>query len=151
MGHFFFNIFLIPKLHLMRKLLLFLADSVIFLTGSCQHFRYTIYQVFILANRNDYVPTKTIIDIMAALDDARMPAYFTRIDTSTRPGVESWIYLGLEYGMVGGSGYQATISCHAEVEFLLAEAAAAAIGGDSLSTLLFWDATRSTESPSHAF
>lgn len=108
----------------------------------------TIYNVFIVANRNDYVPSKTIIDIMEALGDARMPAYFTQVDTSTRPGVEMLAYIGLEYGLVGGSGYPAfshfsdpmfapdfpaTFACHAEVEFLLAEAAARGlnVGGGS--------------------
>jgi hypothetical protein len=108
----------------------------------------TIYNVFILANRRDYVPSKTIIDIMEAMGDARMPAYFTMVDTSTRPGVEMLAYIGLEYGQVGGSGYPAfshfnepmfapdfpaTFACHAEVEFLLAEAAARGmdVGGGS--------------------
>ena len=99
----------------------------------------TIYNVFIVANRNDYVPSKTIIDIMEAMADARMPLYFTQVDTSSSPGVEQWAYIGLPYGLVGCCSYNgyshfgdimfapdfpATMTCHAEVEFLLAEAAA---------------------------
>ena len=99
----------------------------------------TIYNVFVVANRNDYVPSKTIIDIMEALGDARMPSYFTQVDTSTEAGVEKWAYYGLQYGLVSCCYYQgyshfgnamfepdfpATIACNAEVEFLLAEAAA---------------------------
>lgn len=100
----------------------------------------TIYNLFIVANRHDFVPTKTIIDIMEARGDARMPAYFTQVDTSTEPGVEHWAYIGFPYGLVSGGmsyhalshfsdamfapGFPATMACHAEVEFLLAEAAA---------------------------
>ena len=69
--------------------------------------------------------------------------YFTQVDTSTRPDLEMLAYIGLEYGLVGGSGYPAfshfsdpmfepdfpaTYACHAEVEFLLAEAAARGTG-----------------------
>ncbi len=98
----------------------------------------TIYNMF-AGGRNDYVPSKTIIDIMEALGDARMPAYFTKVDTSTERGVEKLAYVGLRYGVVASSNYPklshfsdemfapdfpATMACHAEVEFLLAEAAA---------------------------
>ena len=163
----------------------------------------TIYHVFVVANRRDYAPSKTIVDIMWDLDDARLPAYFTSVDSAYRP---PWgpdrEYIGLEYGMVGGLGYlqyshfsdrmfepdfPATFSCHAEVEFLLAEAAARglitpqemtydaipmrmpypynepdlngdnyaeaseAMGGDEMSTLLFWDAVRSSPTPAPGF
>jgi len=99
----------------------------------------TIYDVFILSNRNDYAPSKTIIDMMLALNDARTPAFFTQVDTSTEVGVEKWVYNGLAYGLVANSGYSqishfsdemfmadfpATFACNAEVEFMLAEAAA---------------------------
>ncbi len=99
----------------------------------------TIYNVFIVSNRNDYSPSKTIIDKMQDLNDARLPAFFTQVDTSTEVGVEKWVYNGLAYGLVANSGYSqishfsdemfvssfpATFACNAEVEFLLAEAAA---------------------------
>ncbi len=50
----------------------------------------TIYNVFVVSNRNDYAPSKTIIDKMMAMNDARLPAYFTQVDTSTEVGVEKW-------------------------------------------------------------
>ena len=65
----------------------------------------TIYNVFMVANRNDYAPSKTIIDIMEARSDARMPVYFTQVDTSTEIGVEKWIYRGLHYGDVASNSY----------------------------------------------
>jgi hypothetical protein len=99
----------------------------------------TIYQVFVVANRHDYAPSKTIIDIMEVLGDARMPAYFSHVNTSTEVGVEKLAYRGLPYGLVSGEsypryshfsdvmfepGFPATVVCNAEVGFLLAEAAA---------------------------
>jgi len=99
----------------------------------------TIYANFVPTKRNDFAPSNTIIDMMNGLNDARMPAYFTQVDTSTEVGVEKWAYLGVPYGMVGSSPYYsyshfsdamfepdfpATFACNAEVEFILAEAAA---------------------------
>jgi len=99
----------------------------------------TIYNLFVVANRTDYVPSLTIIEIMEALDDARMIAYFSRVNIAWGDEVENLVYLGLLYGWVHGNSYYnyshfsdamfapdfpATISCHAEVEFLLAESAA---------------------------
>ena len=99
----------------------------------------TIYSVFILSNRNDYAPSGTIIDMMLSMNDARLPAYFTQVDTSSEVGVEKWVYNGLPYGLVANSGYSqishfsdemfeadfpATFACNAEVHFLMAEAAA---------------------------
>ena len=98
----------------------------------------TIYNVFVVANRNDYAPSLTIIDLMEQLDDARMPAYFTQVDTSAL-GEGKMAYVGLPYGEVANNSYPsfshfgstmfapdfpATFACNAEVEFLLAEAAA---------------------------
>jgi len=100
----------------------------------------TIYQLYVVGNRNDFVPSATIIDLMKSLGDARLPAYFTKVNISTNPDRDEWVFLGMKYGIVsGGASYQqfshfsdamfapdfpATMTCHAEVEFLLAEAAA---------------------------
>lgn len=99
----------------------------------------TIYNVFVVANRNDYAPSLTIIDLMENLGDARMPAYFTQVDTSTESGVVKLAYVGLPYGQVANNSYPSfshfgsamfspdfpsTFACNAEVQFLLAEAAA---------------------------
>ncbi len=47
----------------------------------------TIYAQFVPTARNDYGPANTIIDMMNDLGDARLPAYFTQVDTSTEVGV----------------------------------------------------------------
>ncbi len=65
----------------------------------------TIYDVFVLSNRNDYSPSITIIDMMLAMDDARMPAYLHPGGYFDRVGVEKWVYNGLEYGLIANSGY----------------------------------------------
>ena len=90
----------------------------------------TIYDVFIIANRNDYAPSETIIALMDSISDARMVNYFT---------LEDGAYVGLPYGEVANNAYNsfshfwdvmfepdfpATITGNDEVEFLLAEAAA---------------------------
>jgi hypothetical protein len=114
--------------------------------GSTPH-NNTIYAMF-AGGREDYGPANTIIDMMNALGDARLPAFFTQVDTSTEVGVVKLAYKGIEYGAVTEpyngishfsdatfqADYPATFSCHAEVLFILAEAAArnmnlASIGG----------------------
>ena len=98
----------------------------------------TIYAVFVPSGRTDYGPANTIIDMMVELDDARLPAFFTQTDTSTEVGVEKWAYVGITYGSTTVAynsishfsdamfepDFPATFACNAEVEFMLAEAAA---------------------------
>ena len=98
----------------------------------------TIYALFVPSARNDYGPANTIIDKMVDLNDARLPAYFTQTDTSTEVGVEKWAYVGITYGSTTvaynsishfsdamfAPDFPATFACNAEVEFMLAEAAA---------------------------
>ncbi len=98
----------------------------------------TIYASFVPTARNDYGPANTIIDKMVTLDDARLPAYFTQVDTSTEVGVEKLAYVGIPYGEITVAytsishfsdamfepNFPATFACHAEVQFMLAEAAA---------------------------
>jgi len=97
----------------------------------------TIYAMF-AGGREDYGPANTIIDIMNDLSDARLPAFFTQVDTSTEAGVEKWAYKGIVYGAITEpyngishfsdatfqSDYPATFASNGEVEFILAEAAA---------------------------
>lgn len=97
----------------------------------------TIYTMF-AGGREDYGPANTIVDPMVALDDARLPAFFTQMDTSTEVGVEKWAYVGIPYGDITvpynsishfsdatfESDFPATFACNAEVEFILAEAVA---------------------------
>ncbi len=98
----------------------------------------TIYAVFVPSARNDYGPANTIIDMMNDLSDARLPAFFTQTDTSTVVGEEKWAYVGITYGATTvaynsishfsdamfAPDFPATFACNAEVEFMLAEAAA---------------------------
>jgi len=98
----------------------------------------SIYNVLTVANRNDYAPSLTIISLMEGLNDARMPAFFTQVDTSAL-AEGKYAYVGLKYGLSSNESYPAyshfgdvmfaadfpaTFACGAEVEFLLAEAAA---------------------------
>jgi len=104
--------------------------------GSTPH-NNTIYSMF-AGGREDYGPANTIIDIMNDLTDARLPAFFTQVDTSTEVGVVKLAYKGIEYGAVSDlyngishfsdatfeADFPATFACYAEVQFILAEAAA---------------------------
>ncbi|MEH6406035.1 MAG: SusD/RagB family nutrient-binding outer membrane lipoprotein [Leeuwenhoekiella sp.] len=87
-----------------------------------------VYANLVLSGRNDFVAGATITDIMNSLDDPRLPLYFTALDGE---------YVGAEIG--SASSYSANshvaaqfqaatapgiIFDYAEVEFLLAEAAA---------------------------
>ena len=97
----------------------------------------TIYAMF-AGGREDYGPANTIIDLMNGLSDARLPAFFTQVDTSTEVGVPKLAYRGIPYGAITEpynsishfsdatfeSDFAATFSCNAEVEFILAEALA---------------------------
>jgi len=128
----------------------------------------TIYASFVPTARNDYGPANTIVDMMVDLDDARLPAYFTQVDTSTEVDVEKLAYVGIPYGEVTvpytsishfsdamfEPDFPATFACNAEVEFILAEAAArgmnlGSIGGTAqehyeagiLESHAFWGVT----------
>jgi len=128
----------------------------------------TIYASFVPTARNDYGPANTIVDMMVELDDARLPAYFTQVDTSTEVDVEKLAYVGIPYGEVTvpytsishfsdamfEPDFPATFACNAEVEFILAEAAArgmnlGSIGGTAqehyeagiLESHAFWGVT----------
>ncbi len=112
----------------------------------------TIYALF-AGGRTDYGPANTIVDMMNDLSDARRPAYFALVDTSTEVGVEKWAYSGFIYGNTANQAYNsyshfsdamfeadfpATVAGNDEVEFLLAEAAArgmnlGSIGGTAQS------------------
>jgi hypothetical protein len=89
----------------------------------------TIYDGFVIDNRNDYCPSNTLIDKMVALNDPRLPLWFTQKDGA---------YVGIPYGLVDGVTYnsyshftelffeptlEVVLSDYAEMEFFLAEAA----------------------------
>jgi len=95
----------------------------------------TYYRRFEIDGRTDYAPSKTIIDKMLALNDPRIPAYFTQVDTS---GEGDFVYWGLQYGLTSNVNvksystfapvmfepdYPSVLIAYDEVQFLLAEAA----------------------------
>ena len=103
-------------------------------TGVTPHVN-TIYDAYIVAQRKDFVPANTLIDLLIATADPRLPLYASPI-----PGTEGVIpddYIGMEYGIEGGGAYQefshfsdpmfaadfpAVFIDHAEVQLLLAAA-----------------------------
>jgi len=118
------------------------ADNAIIHYSASEASNYNpIYNDLVASNRNDFVPGKTIVDAMNALNDPRRAQYFTY-----KPGTTT--YVG---GLIGETNsYQSyshiadpikekdfvgTIFSASEVEFLLAEAAARgiAVGGTAQS------------------
>lgn len=109
-------------------------------TGVTPHVN-TIYDAFIVAQRKDYVPCNTLIDLLIAMADPRLPLYASPV-----PGTEGIIpddYIGMPYGLEGGAAYQefshfsdpmfaadfpAVFIDYAEVQLLLAAAAGYGIG-----------------------
>ena len=87
------------------------------------------------ARPKDYVPTKTLIDMMNSFNDPRRPIWFTKYNGS---------FVGLTFGLKAASSYSkfshfnsilqsiaypSIILDYSEVEFLLAEAAERGLGG----------------------
>ena len=103
-------------------------------TGVTPHVN-AIYNAFIVDQRKDYVPCNTLMDILIADADPRLPLYCSPI-----PGTDGVIpddYLGMTYGLEGGAAYQefshfsdpmfaadwpAVLIDYAETEMLLAAA-----------------------------
>lgn len=123
----------------------------------------TIYDAYTLDNRKDYLPTNTIIDIMVAREDPRLPLWFTTVDD----GSGTQIYLGAVAGLDAAQSYNnfsnfsapffeatfpANILDFVEVEFLLAEAAQRgySVGGTAeehydhaiTESILYWGGTQ---------
>lgn len=88
----------------------------------------TIYDGFEIDGRKDYCPSNTLIDKMVALNDPRLPLWFTQKDGA---------YVGIPFGLVDGVPYnkyshftdhffdptlEAILSDYSEMEFFLAEA-----------------------------
>ncbi len=57
-----------------------------------------MYEEIVLSGRKDFVGANTIIDIMNALEDPRLPDYFTQVDTSSDADVVKMAYKGGVYG-----------------------------------------------------
>jgi hypothetical protein len=111
------------------------ADNAKVVYLSAQPNANPIYVDLVASARHDFVPTSIIVDLMNSLDDPRLPAYFTTVDTSTELGVIKLAYVG---GVNGASNdftayshvadaiqeptFEGTILDYPEVEFFLAEA-----------------------------
>ena len=87
----------------------------------------TIYDGFEIDGRKDYCPSETLIDKMVALNDPRLPVWFTQKDGA---------YIGIPFGLKDGVAYnkyshftdhffdpklEAILSDYSEMEFFLAE------------------------------
>jgi len=95
-----------------------------------------LYEDLVASGRLDFVAANTIVDTMNNWNDPRLPYYFTQVDTSTT-GTPKLAYVGGIYGesndyysysheapIFENPTFEGTIFDYAEVEFLLAEAAA---------------------------
>ncbi len=103
----------------------------------------SIYKEMVEGGRNDFVPANAIVDYMNSTNDPRRPYFFSMVDTSTEVGVEKLAYVGGNPGDQNNSWasvshfsdpmfeptFPVTIMDLAEVEFLLAEAAARGFAG----------------------
>lgn len=117
----------------------------------------TIYSGFFVDGRKDYIPTNTLVDYMKAMDDPRLPLYFTQYDGE---------YVGAIAGLDGAQSYnnysnfadrffqpdfEAILIDYVETEFLLAEAAQRgwSVGGTAedyfnnavTESILYWEGT----------
>lgn len=96
-----------------------------------------IYNAYVVDNRADYLPTNTLIDMMKAMEDPRLPLWFTQYEGE---------YIGAVAGLDGAQSYNnysnfsdpffeptfpAILSDMVEVHFIMAEAAQR--GGYSVS------------------
>lgn len=141
-------------------------SGILYYSGVSPHVN-TIYNGFTVSGRKDYIPTNTLIDYMLALDDPRLPLYFTKVDTSTEVGIEKLVYYGAEAGADAAATYsnyshfadrfmaadfEAILIDHVETEFLLAEAAQRgwSVGGTAedyfnnavTESILYWEGTQ---------
>jgi hypothetical protein len=95
-----------------------------------------IYEDLVLSGRADFVAANTLVDIMNDLDDPRRAAYF-------RQNLGDGVYSGGVYGSANNYGantqigdalhqpdFPSTLMNYAEVEFLMAEAAARNLEGN---------------------
>lgn len=104
------------------------SESFIFKYLGTDPYVNTIYRGFIVDNRQDYVPSNTIVDMMNNLEDPRRGLWFTK---------KNGAYLGLTYGLIDGGIYDdfsnfssmffksnlpVIMMDYVEMEFFLAEA-----------------------------
>lgn len=87
-----------------------------------------VYTNLVLSGRNDYVPSKTIIAIMTADNDPRLPFYFTTINGKYVGGENgtgnAFSTLSHPSDLVEQPDFPYIFLSYSQVEFILAEAAA---------------------------
>lgn len=131
-------------------------SGILYYSGVSPHVN-TIYSGFFVDGRKDYIPTNTIVDYMKAMDDPRLPLYFTQYNGE---------YVGAIAGLDGAQSYnnysnfadrffqpdfEAILIDYVETEFLLAEAAQRgwSVGGTAedyfnnavTESILYWEGT----------
>jgi hypothetical protein len=89
----------------------------------------SIYEEMVEGGRNDFVPANAIVDFMNNTNDPRRPLYFSQFEgeyVGGNPGDQnnSWASVSHFSDAMFGATFPVTIIGLAEVEFLLAEAAA---------------------------
>jgi hypothetical protein len=119
------------------------GQSAVYVYPGVTPYTNSIYEEMVEGGRNDFVPANAIIDYMVSVNDPRLPLYATTVDTSTEEGVVKPAYIGGNPGDQNNSWascshfsdamfeatFPVTIIGLAEVEFLLAEAAARNFAG----------------------
>ena len=86
-----------------------------------------IYAALVLSGRDDYVPTKTIVDIMNSLEDPRRNDYFTLFEGAYKGGIPGELntfgkYSHVSEKIANNPNLEAPLMTYFEVEFLIAEA-----------------------------
>ena len=103
------------------------SDNAVFAYNATTPNTNPVWVNLVQSGRNDYVPTKTIINIMNAVNDPRRPFYFTPVTGGTYVGGvvgagNSFSSFSHPSDMVEQPDFPYTIISYAEVEFILAEA-----------------------------
>lgn len=132
-------------------------SGILYYPGVSPHVN-TIYSGFFVDGRKDYIPTNTIIDYMVALNDPRLPLYFTEMDGGGYLGAVAGADAAATYANYShfadrffAPDFEAILIDYVEVQFLLAEAAQRtwSVGGTAESyfnnaikeSVLYWEGT----------
>lgn len=135
------------------------ADNASFAYSTIPPNTNPVWVALVQSGRHDFIGTNTLVDILNALNDPRLPQFFTTV-----PGSDPAVYAGAPYGVksvftdwsgpspkVEVKDREALVLDYSEVEFYLAEAAARgyAVGGTPAShynagikaSILYWGGT----------
>jgi hypothetical protein len=102
------------------------ADNAVFQYQPTTPNTNPVYVDLVQGGRNDFVPAKTLVDLMNTLNDPRRPQFFTQIGGVYKGGVpgigNSYATLSHVSDKIKEPDAPATIIDYAEQEFILAEA-----------------------------